>query len=110
MSSSTNTNPNDVIQQINPKTPPPVPYRHRKFNWLDLRCKFTQYAAFVWFRIPLSELPGETTKQKQNNVISNATSHDLKVQTTVEGEFIYVRKLDPSLHNATPTPDDTSSL
>ena len=87
-----------LIVAAEPKTPPPTPTLHRRFNWDVLASKVLSHPVMTWFRIPLSSLPGETTKLKQANLISALTSRDIKVQTTTEDEFIYVRSIDTAKH------------
>jgi hypothetical protein len=87
-----------LIVTAEPKTPPPTPTLHRRVDWPVLVGRLLSNPVMTWFRIPLSSLPGETTKLKQSNLISALSSRDIKVQTTTEHDFIYVRSIDPHKH------------
>jgi hypothetical protein len=78
-----------------PKSSPRTPTLHRQFSWSVLAHKLLSNPVMTWLRIPLSSLPGETTKLKQSNLISCLSTKNVKIQTMTEEDFIYVRTIDP---------------
>ncbi len=44
-----------------------------------------------WVRIPYSEVRGETSAARQSSIHQAATVRGLQVETTIRGEFLYVR-------------------
>lgn len=48
-------------------------------------------AAGQWLAVPLSEITGGTKVKKQVNILQAARIRRMRVQTSVQGESVYVR-------------------
>jgi hypothetical protein len=77
---------------ITAAAPSTFPYRIRH-NWSSLINILNAASVGEWFRVPLVDLPGASTAQKQVNVHGAARRNNLVVQTRIEAESLFVSRL-----------------
>jgi hypothetical protein len=64
-----------------------------RHNWSPLIDILNAASVGTWFCMPLVDLPGASTAQKQVNVHGAARRNNLVVQTRIEAESLFVSRL-----------------
>jgi hypothetical protein len=68
---------------------PPANYRQRQ-NYAAMIAALTTCSG-NWIAVPLADLPGTRNATKQNAVIQAAKQRGLKIETTCQGQKIFLR-------------------
>jgi hypothetical protein len=69
----------------------------RRFQWAPIAEMINTTNPSVendWVAIPLVSLPGKTPEQKRSAVCNNMTRYGLTIRTSIQGQTIFVRRLE----------------
>jgi hypothetical protein len=62
------------------------------YDWVALAANLRALPVMTWIELPLDTIPGTTDGYRRIALISHMTYHGLKINTSIEQPFIYIRR------------------